>query len=253
MNETKKVVIITGVLGDIGLNVMIQFYLSGYNIIGIDIKDLDDKYCDFIYKYYKIDLSNGDLMDVFNKLVNDCYRIDTVVHLAAKQIEHKIHDNVIVMKEWDSIFNTNVKSIYQLLMCSFEHLKMVNGNVIIITSIHCFQSSTNVGLYAITKNTLGGLIRNFAIEWSKFGIRVNGIAAGAINTSMLINGITRRGDSKETALKKLIDKHPIGKIGEPNDIGEFVIFLADNNKSSYMTGQNYIIDGGVSIVLSSES
>ena len=92
-----------------------------------------------------------------------------------------------------------------------------------------------------------------AIELSKFGIRVNSISPGAIDTKMLRSGLERGhlgdGDSNNL-VNNLGKKHLLGKIGSPDNVANFVYYILQNN---FLTGSNIIMDGGASIFLSTET
>jgi len=79
---------------------------------------------------------------------------------------------------------------------------------------------------------------------------------GAVNTDMLIKGLERDNFNNDTSIRERLEnfgkKQCIGRIGEPIDIANLIIFLTDNNKSGYITGQSFIIDGGATIKLSTE-
>ena len=92
-----------------------------------------------------------------------------------------------------------------------------------------------------------------SLEFAEDNIRVNSICPGAIRTPMLEDGLRRNKErSMEENLKILESKHPCNFIGEPNDIAEMCIFLSDNSKSRYIYGQNFVVDGGATIKLSTE-
>ena len=78
---------------------------------------------------------------------------------------------------------------------------------------------------------------------------------GAVDTPMLCAGLGRehiRGDSLEERREQLAMRHPIGRIGQPAEIGQAILFLADHERSSFMTGQTIVIDGGATARLSTE-
>jgi NAD(P)-dependent dehydrogenase (short-subunit alcohol dehydrogenase family) len=94
-----------------------------------------------------------------------------------------------------------------------------------------------------------------ALEFGPEGVRVNAILPGAVDTPMLHAGLCRgqiEGDSVAKLVRGLGKKHVMGRVGKPKEIGETIMFLADSTKSSFMTGQALIVDGGATARLSTE-
>ena len=89
-----------------------------------------------------------------------------------------------------------------------------------------------------------------ALDLAPFGIRVNVISPGAIDTPMLRDGLKRNADNENKVWNEFNQKHPLGKVGIPEDIGKMCLFLSENN--NFITGSNFIIDGGVLSRLSTE-
>jgi 3alpha(or 20beta)-hydroxysteroid dehydrogenase len=90
-----------------------------------------------------------------------------------------------------------------------------------------------------------------ALELADKGIRVNSICPGAVDTPMLREGLKRKADT-ESALGKLINAAPLKKIGIPEDVAQFALFLANNNLSGNITGQEFACDSGILARLASE-
>jgi NAD(P)-dependent dehydrogenase (short-subunit alcohol dehydrogenase family) len=109
--------------------------------------------------------------------------------------------------------------------------------------------------YVTSKGALTALTRAAALELAPDGIRVNAVLPGAIDTGMLRDGLNREqatGAAMDKKLKKLGGKHPVGRIGDPEEIGRTILALADNKISAFVTGQSVIIDGGATVRLSTE-
>jgi len=94
-----------------------------------------------------------------------------------------------------------------------------------------------------------------ALEFSGDDIRVNAVLPGAVDTPMLRAGLNR-GTSpsfdQKAHLDHLASRHPLGRVGRPEDIARAILFLADNDQSSFMTGQALVVDGGATARLSTE-
>ncbi|MFM6397291.1 MAG: SDR family NAD(P)-dependent oxidoreductase, partial [Planktothrix sp.] len=124
-----------------------------------------------------------------------------------------------------------------------------------VSSVHAIATSANIAAYAASKGAMLALTRALAIELASNNIRVNAVLPGAVDTPMLHSGLSRghlRGDNVLDLMEQLGSKHVIGRVGQPQEIAEAIYFLADNNRSSFMTGQGLVVDGGATCRLSTE-
>jgi CMP-N-acetylneuraminic acid synthetase/NAD(P)-dependent dehydrogenase (short-subunit alcohol dehydrogenase family) len=247
LNNTNNV-IVTGVNGDIGQAIVKEFKKYNWFVIGIDIvKNTNKKYID---KYIQCDISNPkNVKSLLDNLQID--KLDCIVNNAAVQICKPIWE--LDVNDWDYTMNCNLRPTFLFAKYGLELLKKShNPNIINIGSVHSLVTSNNISAYACSKSALVGLTKNMALELAKFNIRVNSISPGAINTKMLRAGLMRghvgTGDENEQ-LNILSSKHILGNIGTPENVSEFVYYIISNN---FMTGSNYIMDGGASIKLSTE-
>lgn len=249
-----KIVLITGACGGIGLSTAQIFKNNGWKVVGIDVKN-NTNMLNIIDELFIIDdISNEEELIKFTQDYHSKYsRLDCIINNAASQICKPIHetDN----NDWTTIMNTNVTPFFLLSKYFRDLLIKTKGSIVNISSVHAICTSENIALYAGSKGCLSALTRAMALEYSKVGIRINCILPGAVNTEMLRAGLMRETfgniDISER-LENLGSKHCIGRIGEPYEIGELILFLADNNRSSYIIGQSIVIDGGATIKLSTE-
>ena len=243
-----KVVIVTGVNGDIGQSIVKQFKKHNWITIGIDMKS--DTNTQYIDKFICCDLSDATKLKehIENLQLNV---VDCIVNNAATQICKSIWEYDI--NEWDYTMNSNVRPIFLLTKFCIEMLKKSkNANIINIGSVHATVTSSNIAPYACSKSAVVGLTKNLAVELGKFNIRVNSISPGAIDTKMLRDGLSRGhvGNGTENVLvENLSNKHILCRIGTSHNVAEFVYYLISNQ---FITGSNLIMDGGASICLSTE-
>lgn len=109
--------------------------------------------------------------------------------------------------------------------------------------------------YAASKGSVLALTRAMALEFAAGGVRVNAVMPGAIDTEMLRAGLDRShlsGDSLEAKLKALGARIALGRVGRPEEIARTILFLADSEQSSYITGAALVVDGGALARLSTE-
>ena len=141
---------------------------------------------------------------------------------------------------WDSIMNLNLKGLIFLSQGVARVMKEHNGGRIInVASMDAFRHEPNIGVYSISKAAVVQATKIMAEEWAKYNIRVNAIAPGHIHT--------RLGDSIFEAIpeykKVFLDRVPMRRIGDPDEIVGAMIYLA-SDASSYVTGTTVVVDGG---------
>ncbi|MGB8707477.1 MAG: SDR family oxidoreductase [Dehalococcoidia bacterium] len=141
---------------------------------------------------------------------------------------------------WDSIMNLNLKGLIFLSQAVARIMKEHDGGTIInVASIAGFRHEPNIGVYSISKSAIVMATKIMGEEWAKYNIRVNAIAPGHIHT--------RLGDSIFEAVpeykKEFLDRIPMRRIGDPDEIVGAMIYLA-SDASSYVTGTTIVVDGG---------
>ena len=121
----------------------------------------------------------------------------------------------------------------------------------VLTSVHAFATSAGSGAYAASKGAVLAFTRAAAIDLAPDNIRVNAVLPGAVDTAMLSEGLNRSDDPK-AARSNLEQRTIMGRVGRPEEIAQAILFLADEDRSSFITGQNLIVDGGALARLSTE-
>jgi 3-oxoacyl-[acyl-carrier protein] reductase len=141
-------------------------------------------------------------------------------------------------EDWDSVINTNLKSVYNLCKSAIKPMiKNRSGKIINITSVIGLTGNAGQSNYAASKAGMVGFTKSLACELAKKNICVNAIAPGFIKTPMT-DKLTD--EQKEDILSKI----PMGKWGEPEDIANAALFLA-SALADYITGQVITVDGGM--------
>ncbi|HMB22865.1 MAG TPA: SDR family oxidoreductase, partial [Anaerolineales bacterium] len=179
---------------------------------------------------------------------------DALVNNAAVQVAKPLVETTV--EEWDAVMASNLRSIFLFVKLAHPLLKAAGGGAIVnVSSVHAIQTSTNIAAYAASKGGSLALTRALAIEFASDNIRVNAVLPGAVDTPMLRAGLGRghvgQGDMQER-LDNLARRTVNGKIGTPEEIAHAIYFLADNEQSSFMTGQALVVDGGATARLSTE-
>jgi len=247
-----KIALITGVSSGIGRATAELFFENGWEVIGISRSaPLELK---SMINIFQVDLLKSDEIERnFKSIENSYTHIDALVNNAAIQICKPILDTSV--EEWDIVFNTNVRPAFLCSKYGQPLLRKTGGAIVNVSSVHAIATSHNIATYAASKGALLAFTRSLAIEFAKDNIRVNAVLPGAVDTPMLHSGLNRNTSSNASTqehLEILKKKHLFGKIGTPLEIANLILFLSDNRKSSFITGQGIIIDGGVMAKLSSE-
>ena len=140
---------------------------------------------------------------------------------------------------WDKTMNCNGESGWWLTKLVVPHMvERGSGNIILISSIGAFRSTSVLGAYGISKAAEAQLARNLALELGPKGIRVNAIAPGLVKTDF-----AKALWSNPTILQNVEQRAPLRRIGQPVDIAGVAVFLA-SQAAGFVTGQLIVADGG---------
>lgn len=249
-----RTVLVTGAAGGIGRATVRQFAAMGWRVIGVDRAAFGEgfpEHGDFIQS----DISIGANMEtIFEQARGFTDRLHALVNNAAIQITKPMLQTTI--EEWNAVLASNLSSVFLAVKLAYPLFKAAGGGAIVnVSSVHAVATSANIAAYAASKGGLLALTRAIAIEFAGDNIRANAILPGAVDTPMLHAGLQRDhvagGDITER-LDNLARKTVNGRIGKPEEIARAIYFLADENQSSFMTGQALIVDGGATARLSTE-
>jgi len=146
---------------------------------------------------------------------------------------------------WDKIIAVNLKSRFLMAKYAIPHMRKAGGGVIISSaSVQGLQSMGGVSAYAASKGGDLSLMRQMALDFAPDNIRVVCVNPGAIDTPMVRNAIAGTGGDLEDELISTGQAHPIGRIGQADDVANMVLFLA-SDKASFVTGSYFNVDGGL--------
>jgi NAD(P)-dependent dehydrogenase (short-subunit alcohol dehydrogenase family) len=148
------------------------------------------------------------------------------------------------LDEWNSVFSVDSTGIYIVTKAALPLLKAAGSSSIInIASVHATMTVPNMTAYAAAKGAVLAMGRSLAQELGPFGIRVNTVSPGFMETPLLNRWLATEPDPVAT-MQRINGYHPLGRIGRPEDIGNLVTFLA-GEESGFITGANIVIDGGL--------
>ena len=150
-------------------------------------------------------------------------------------------------KDWDFSFDLNVKAHYRMIKAYLPGmLAKGKGNIINMASVaSSIKGAPNRFVYGASKAAVIGLTKALAADFVAKGIRCNAICPGTVETPSLYDRMRAQGDF-EKAKAAFIARQPMGRLAQPEEIAEMVIYLASDD-SAFMTGQALVIDGGWSL------
>jgi glucose 1-dehydrogenase len=179
------------------------------------------------------------LTNLFEEAVKAMGKIDVLVNNAAIEI----HDNFWDVKEedYDKVLDVNLKGVFFLTQAFVKHLMADKrkGVIVNMSSTHEELPFPHFTTYCASKGGMKMMTRNCAIELAPYGIRINSIAPGAIETP-----INKKLLNDPEKLKSLLENIPLNRLGQPEDVASAAVYLA-SEEASYVTGTTVFVDGGL--------
>jgi len=253
IKKQTRTVLITGAAGGIGRATAHLFAEKGWRVIGVDRAPFGEFPANGLFVRGDITDPAG-LDELFAQTRSYTDQLHALVNNAAVQIAKPILETTV--EEWDAVMTANLRSVFMGVKLFYPLLKASGqGAVVNVSSVHAVATSKNIAAYAASKGGLLALTRAMAIEFAPDNIRANAILPGAVDTQMLRAGLVRDhagGGTLQERLENLASKTVNGRVGTPDEIARAIYFLADNEQSSFMTGQALIVDGGATARLSTE-
>lgn len=239
-----KTAIVTGAAQGIGAAIAREFIAQGANVVIADIQDergtqlaaelgAQCRYC-------HCDVGNAEDVTRLIDVTCDWFgSIDIAVSNAGINQNAEILD--ISEADFDRVLRINLKGGFLVGQASARRMVALGrkGAIINMSSINAVVCSPHIVPYAVSKGGLNQLTAVMALGLAKHGIRVNGIGPGSIETELLAQIV----NTDPGALKNILARTPMGRLGQPEEVAKIAVFLA-SDASSYMTGQTVYADGG---------
>ena len=167
--------------------------------------------------------------------------LDVLAHIAGVQrygtVETTSHEL------WAEVIAVNLTGAFNISKAAMPLLRESRGSVVHMTSVQGMASQTGVVAYSTAKHGLVGLVHAMAVDAAPYGVRVNGVAPGSVDTPMLREAVSSAEDP-EALWRVINDMHPLGRSATPAEVAELVSFLA-SDCASFITGEIVRIDGGM--------
>jgi len=181
----------------------------------------------------------GDIPRIVDKAIREFGKIDFLFNNAGKGHPAPCED--YKEADWDEVLMTNLKGPFFLAQAVGRTMISAKrpGSIINTASIMAFITMKDSPAYPTSKAGISHLTKALANSWAKYGIRVNAIGPGWFRTEMT----QRRFEDKKRS-SQTISRIPLGRTGDPEELGGVAVFLA-SDASSYVTGQTIVVDGGL--------
>ena len=244
-----KTVLISGAGIGIGRSTALAFATAGYRVVVTDILENEGNQVATQINasvgsavFHKLDVTSTQRANEVVAMVEDEFGpLDALICNAG--IAHKVPLDKMSDEEWDRTFDIDLKGMLRLIRAAAPKMRNAGQGAII-----CLSSIMGVAYgwdehvhYSAAKSGVVGLVRGLGVELAASGVRVNGVAPGYVRTAQALSQEHSLGPA---GLEKAADFIPMGRVGEPEDIADVIVFLA-SDAARYMTGQVVTVDGGL--------
>ncbi|HNR72579.1 MAG TPA: SDR family oxidoreductase [Cyclobacteriaceae bacterium] len=242
-----KHIIVTGGVKGIGRSAAEIFVREGGNVSILDVDPSGKSFEETAggkIKFFECDMAKAtSIQECIDLAIRNYGEVDVLVNNAGINRYATVTETTEEL--WDTVMNINLKGVFLASKYSIPSMqKKGKGVVINVSSVQAFISQSQVAAYTTSKTALLGLTRSIAVDYAP-EIRCVAVCPGTINTPMLQAAI-RESPNPEEVFHECEEMHLLKKVGDPTEVGEFIVYLA-SDKASFITGQAFRIDGGLGI------
>ncbi|MGM0471124.1 MAG: SDR family NAD(P)-dependent oxidoreductase [Bacillota bacterium] len=247
MRLTDKVAIVTGGASGIGAATVRDMVAEGAEVL---IADLDDQQGEQLAQeldqkeqrviYHHADVSQEEqVAEMIKRAEKEWGRLDIIFSNAG--IGDQAVSDQLSLAQWQQVIDINLTGVFLSAKHAIPLMKQDGGGSIVnCSSILGHVGQAETASYTAAKGGVTNLTRALAAEYAADGIRVNAVCPGYIDTPLIA-------DLDDEVVKQLISLHPLGRLGQPEEIAKAVTFLASDD-ASFITGENLLVDGGYTAV-----
>ena len=232
-------ILVTGASGGIGNQIVQRFRAAGAKVAvaDLDVESLEGD------AYLPGDLMHADYADTLPVAAADALGgLDVVINNAGVITRGSVVETADA--DWKLAVGVNVEAPFRISRAAIPLMAASNGGAIVnVASCWGLRPGPNHALYCMTKAAIATLTQCMGMDHAHQGIRVNAVCPNEVNTPMLRSGFEKRGFNPDDAIAELSRTVPIGRIAEPDDITEVVLFLA-SDAARYLCGSLIEVNGG---------
>jgi len=237
-----KVAIVTGATSGIGMATAFRFAEQGGRVAAVGRnKEILSKVQRANIRTYAVDLTNEKETSTFaRRALEDFGGVDILVNAAGIIANGTIENTSLA--DYDLMMNINVRSVLQLTQLVLPSIIERKGNIVNVSSVTGLRAFPNVFAYCVSKAAVDQFTRCAALELAPKSVRVNAVNPGVVRTNLHLNSGMNE-DNYAAFVDRSKTTHPLGRIGQPEEIADLILFLA-SSKAGWITGATYSIDGG---------
>jgi len=238
-----KVAVVTGATSGIGRQTALLMKARGWIVVatGRNEKALNKLFEEGIDAIYPCDLSTPDAArDLIDYTLETFDQLDSLIHaagiLTGGGMDNESDEGFL------RLMDVNVNASWYVLKAAWEALKESKGSAVIVSSVTGLRAFPGLMGYCVSKAAVDQMIRCAALDGAPFGVRVNGV-----NPGVVVTNLHKAGGMDNEAYAKFLEHskttHPLGRVGEADEVAESIVWLADEN-TQWITGISLPIDGG---------
>lgn len=244
----QRVALITGASSGIGRATALRFAEEGAAValLGRDREALEETGTEIERRGARAVVVVADLTDAaqcraaVDEAVAFGSRLDVLVNAAGIIASGDLASTT--EEAWTEMMRINLDGVFVLMQASLPHLQATGGNVVNVSSVTGLRAFPGVLAYCVSKAGLDQLTRCAALELAGSGVRVN-----AVNPGVVVSNLHRRSGMQEDAYEAFLEHskttHPLGRVGQPRDIADAIVYLA-SDQAGWVTGVTLSLDGG---------
>lgn len=250
-----KVAVITGAASGIGMGTVEAFIEKGAHVVAADVQDepgaaLETRFGSDRVRFIHCDVTNDEQLKAAIDLAPAAFGKLDILFNNAGHGGTPTSVEELDLDGYDTTMNLLLRAVFAGTKFAIPHMKVSGGSIVNTSSVSAIEAGWAPITYSVAKQGVAHFSKLAAAELGKYKIRVNAIVPGFIATSIFgaTLGLPREGaiQMAEMLAQNAGSMQPIGRIGQPRDIGEMAAFLA-SDAAGFITGGEFLVDGGITV------